>query len=31
MEATQHREPWNNGKLIRQMQPLKPKYMLYVS
>ena len=25
MEATQHREPWNKGKLIGQKPPLKPK------
>ena len=25
MEATQHREPWNKGKLVGQKPPLKPK------
>ena len=25
METTQHREPWNKGKLIGQKPPLKPK------
>ena len=25
MESTQHREPWNKGKLIGQKPPLKPK------
>ncbi len=25
MESTQHREPWNKGKLVGQKPPLKPK------
>lgn len=25
MESTQHREPWNKGKLVGQERPLKPK------
>ena len=25
MEFTQHREPWNKGKLVGQKRPLKPK------
>ena len=25
MESTQHREPWNKGKLVGQNPPLKPK------
>lgn len=25
MKATQHREPWNKGKLVGQKPPLKPK------
>jgi hypothetical protein len=25
METTQHREPWNKGKLVGQKPPLKPK------
>ena len=25
MEVTQHREPWNKGKLVGQKPPLKPK------
>ena len=25
MEFTQHRQPWNKGKLIGQKRPLKPK------
>ena len=24
METTQHREPWNKGKLVGQKPPLKP-------
>ena len=25
MESTQHREPWNKGKLVGQKPPLKPR------
>jgi hypothetical protein len=25
MESSQHREPWNKGKLVGQKPPLKPK------
>lgn len=25
MESTEHREPWNKGKLVGQKAPLKPK------
>ena len=25
MELTEHREPWNKGKLVGQKPPLKPK------
>ena len=31
MKSTQHREPWNEGKLVGQKPPLKPKDTSYGS